>query len=89
MSSKKKELLNQEFRKSHPDLPAEITLSKINAVKFHLVNIGKAMDLEISSVSHAFVYFEKLIQKQIVNKQNRKLLAGKDHDFDQSLLQVY
>jgi hypothetical protein len=53
-----------------------MTLSKINSVKLHLVNIGKAVDLETSSVSHAFVYFEKLIQKQIVNKQNRKLLAG-------------
>lgn len=34
------------------------------------------MDLEISSISHAFVYFEKLVLKQIVNKQNRKLVAG-------------
>jgi hypothetical protein len=66
------------FRKNHPELSPDITLSKINSIKSHLLNVGKAMDLEISSVSHAFVYFEKLILKHIVNKQNRKLLAGKN-----------
>lgn len=74
-TSKKKEL-NDLFRKKHPEITAEVTLSKINSIKTHLLNIGKVMDLEISSISHAFVYFEKLIQKQIVNKQNRKLVAG-------------
>ncbi|GAA5803616.1 hypothetical protein EDC94DRAFT_610873 [Helicostylum pulchrum] len=68
--------LNEKFRKNHPELPLEITLSKINTIKTRLLNIGKAMDLEISSVSHAFVYFEKLVQKGIVNKQNRKLVAA-------------
>ncbi|CAO3641194.1 unnamed protein product [Mucor hiemalis] len=74
-TSKKKEL-NDLFRKKHPEITAEVTLSKINSIKTHLLNIGKVMDLEISSISHAFVYFEKLIQKQIVNKQNRKLVAA-------------
>ena len=75
-NSRKKEQ-NEAFRKKHPEFPTELTLSKINAIKTHLLNICKVMDLEISSISHAFVYFEKLVQKQIVNKQNRKLLAGK------------
>lgn len=76
-NSRKKKELNELFRKNHPEINAEITLSKIIAIKSHLLNIGKSLDLEISSISHAFVYFEKLIQKQIVNKQNRKILAGK------------
>lgn len=74
-TSKKKEL-NDTFRKKHPKITAEVTLSKINSIKSHLLNIGKAMDLEISSISHAFVYFEKLVLKQIVTKQNRKLVAA-------------
>ncbi|KAF1801529.1 cyclin [Mucor lusitanicus] len=69
-----KQKSNELFQQSHPDI--QITLSKINAIKAHLLNIGKQVDLEISSIAHAFVYFEKLIQKQIVTKQNRKLLAA-------------
>lgn len=77
MSTNKKKELNELFRKNHPEISPNITLSKINSVKAHLLNIGKVMDLEMSSVSHAFVYFEKLVLKRVVNKQNRKLLAGK------------
>ncbi|KAL7323713.1 hypothetical protein PS15p_210331 [Mucor circinelloides] len=69
-----KQRSNELFQQSHPDV--QITLSKIKAIKSHLLNIGKQVDLEISSIAHAFVYFEKLIQKQIVTKQNRKLLAA-------------
>ncbi|GAN02139.1 conserved hypothetical protein [Mucor ambiguus] len=69
-----KQKLNELFQQSHPDI--QITQSKINAIKAHLLTIGKQVDLEISSIAHAFVYFEKLIQKQIVTKQNRKLLAA-------------
>lgn len=47
----------------HPEIPPEITLSKIRSIKAHLTEIGKAVDLEISSVAHAFVYFEKLVIK--------------------------
>ncbi|CEP07519.1 hypothetical protein [Parasitella parasitica] len=69
-----KQKLNDLFRQSHPDI--EISLTKIKSIKNHLLDIGKQIDLEISSIAHAFVYFEKLIQKQIVTKQNRKLLAA-------------
>lgn len=55
--------MNEQFRLNHPDIPAEITLSKIRAIKFHLLEIGKAVDIEVSSVAHAYVYFEKLVIK--------------------------
>jgi hypothetical protein len=55
---------------------SEMTFSKIKSVKLHLLNIAKVLDLELSSLSHAFVYFEKLLQKNIITKQNRKLIAG-------------
>jgi hypothetical protein len=55
--------INEQFRLRHPELRAEITLSKIRAIKLHLLEIGKQLDLEISSVAHAFVYFEKLVIK--------------------------
>lgn len=51
------------FRSEHPEIPVEITLSKLRAIKLHLLEIGKELDLEVSSVAHAYVYFEKLVIK--------------------------
>lgn len=55
--------MNEQFRLNHPEIPVELTLSKIRAIKLHLLEIGKQLDLEISSVAHAYVYFEKLVIK--------------------------
>ncbi|KAI8583246.1 hypothetical protein K450DRAFT_222682 [Umbelopsis ramanniana AG] len=68
--------LNEMFRSEHPEIPVEITLSKIRAIKLHLLEVGKELDLEVSSVAHAYVYFEKLVVKNIITKKNRKLIAG-------------
>ncbi|KAI8148178.1 cyclin-like protein [Fennellomyces sp. T-0311] len=74
--SEMKRELNEQFRHAHPEIPLEITLSKIRSIKSHLVEIGKVVDLEVSSVAHAFVYFEKLVIKNVVTKKNRKLIAA-------------
>lgn len=55
--------MNEQFRLNHPEIPPEITLSKIRAIKLHLLEIGKQVDLEVSSVAHAYVFFEKLVIK--------------------------
>jgi len=68
--------LNEIFRSAHPEIPQEITLSKIRSIKSHLLEVGKELDLEVSSVAHAYVYFEKLVIKNIITKKNRKLIAG-------------
>lgn len=71
-----KQEINEAFQLLHPEIMSEMTFSKIKSVKLHLLNIAKVLDLELSSLSHAFVYFEKLLQKNIITKQNRKLIAG-------------
>ncbi|KAI8353621.1 hypothetical protein EDC96DRAFT_517052 [Choanephora cucurbitarum] len=68
--------MNEQFRINHPEIPTEITLSKIRAIKLHLLEIGKQVDLEVSSVAHAYVFFEKLVIKNMVTKKNRKLIAA-------------
>lgn len=68
--------MNEQFRTNHPELPLEMTLSKIRAIKLHLLEIGKQVDLEVSSVAHAYVFFEKLVVKNMVTKKNRKLIAA-------------
>ncbi|CAO0796002.1 unnamed protein product [Mucor circinelloides] len=62
--------MNEQFRLNHPEIPPEITLSKIRAIKLHLLEIGKQVDLEVSSVAHAYVFFEKLVIK--VKKKKKK-----------------
>ncbi|OAD01057.1 cyclin, partial [Mucor lusitanicus CBS 277.49] len=74
--SELKREMNEQFRLNHPEIPAEITLSKIRAIKLHLLEIGKQVDLEVSSVAHAYVFFEKLVIKHVVTKKNRKLIAA-------------
>ncbi|CAO3700210.1 unnamed protein product [Rhizopus stolonifer] len=69
-SDMKKEM-NEQFRLNHPEIRADITLSKIRAIKLHLLEIGKLLDLEISSVAHAIVYIEKLIIKVKKKKKIR------------------
>ncbi|KAI8988321.1 hypothetical protein BDF20DRAFT_321074 [Mycotypha africana] len=68
--------VNEQFRLDHPELSPEITLSKIRSIKLHLLEIAKKVDLEISSVAHAYVFFEKLVIKNMVTKKNRKLIAA-------------
>ncbi|KAI8376218.1 uncharacterized protein BYT42DRAFT_573815 [Radiomyces spectabilis] len=75
-SSELKRELNEQFKLAHPEIPPEITLSKIRAIKLHLLEIGQTVDLEISTLAHAYVYFEKLVIKNVVTKKNRKLIAG-------------
>ncbi|CEP10152.1 hypothetical protein [Parasitella parasitica] len=74
--SELKREMNEQFRMNHPEISSEITLSKIRAIKLHLLEIGKQVDLEVSSVAHAYVFFEKLVIKNIVTKKNRKLIAA-------------
>lgn len=61
--SELKREMNEQFRLNHPEISSEITLSKIRAIKLHLLEIGKQVDLEVSSVAHAYVFFEKLVVK--------------------------
>ncbi|KAG1178179.1 hypothetical protein G6F70_000314 [Rhizopus microsporus] len=53
-----------------------LSFSSTQSIKLHLQNITKNLDLELSTLSHAYVYVEKLIQKNVVTKQNRKLVAA-------------
>lgn len=65
--------LNDEYRKLHPWIPFSLTLSKIRNLKREALEYWFKHGLEISTLALAIVYFEKLIVKQIVFKENRKL----------------
>lgn len=75
-ASEMKRELNLRFKESHPGVDSTITLSQIRELKKIMVKIGVLQDVEPSSVAFAFVYFEKLILSNFVNKSNKRLIAA-------------
>lgn len=76
-NSELKAELNAAFHVRHPWFTAAgMSLSKIRRCKALMIDIGLTVDLELSTVASAYVYFERLCLLNAVTKSNRKLVAG-------------
>lgn len=71
-----KKELNDQFRQTHPDIDPSMSLSKLRKLKTALLKIAEACSIDLSTVAKAFVLFEKLVLRVLVNKVNRKLIGG-------------
>lgn len=67
---------NSIFQEHHPWLKSNITLSKIRSVKRKIVEVAISKALDVAVVALSYVYFEKLILKNIVTKQNYKVYGA-------------
>jgi len=71
-----KQELNNQFREKHPWLHPSMSLSKIRRIKRLMTTVGRELDIELSTIALAYVYFEKLVIKNVVDKENRKVAAA-------------
>lgn len=79
-STRLKLQMNQHFSRVYPQLSQTLSYTKINRIRSLLAEVGSkepgCLELEACTVALAFNYFDRLVLKNVVDKSNRRAVAG-------------
>uniref|UniRef100_A0A5S6QFQ6 Cyclin N-terminal domain-containing protein n=1 Tax=Trichuris muris TaxID=70415 RepID=A0A5S6QFQ6_TRIMR len=65
---------NEKFRHKYPEI--QLSYSKYISIKREMREIAASSDMEHTMLAQAFSYFDQCILKRLIDKTNRKYLAG-------------
>ena len=83
---------NKMFQLNHPKINRKITLSKIMRLKKDLIELFIKCErpyIDLYSVAHAWVLFERLIYKNVVKKHNRRRYLASCLQISIKLVELY
>ncbi|KAK5969795.1 Cyclin N-terminal domain-containing protein [Trichostrongylus colubriformis] len=69
-----KATLNETFAEKFPHV--HLTYSKLRSIKRDIWQIANECEVDEYTVAQAFVYFERIVVKGLISKNNRKIVAG-------------
>lgn len=67
---------NDVFKNRHLWLTTDLKLSKLRSVKRKMESAAIAISLDIACTAFGFVYFEKLILRNVVSNHNARVIGG-------------
>ncbi|GMT27490.1 hypothetical protein PFISCL1PPCAC_18787, partial [Pristionchus fissidentatus] len=72
--AEQRKLLNERFRAKYPEL--RISFSKLRSIKREMIDVAIATKVDMATLSHTFVYYERIVLQGRITKANRKEIAA-------------
>ncbi|CAB3407489.1 unnamed protein product [Caenorhabditis bovis] len=89
-----KSVMNENFVEKHPHI--HLTLSKLKSLKREMLELAIQHNIDYLTLAIAYAYFEKVVTKGQISKNNRKCVAGvsvlvamKINDYSKSAIKAY
>jgi hypothetical protein len=67
---------NEAFKNRHSWLKTDLTLSKLRSVKRKMEQVAISLTLDIACTAFSFVYFEKLVLRNLVSNHNARVYGA-------------
>lgn len=72
--AEQRKILNERFRAKFPEL--RISYTKLRSIKREMADVAVATKVDMATIAHAFVYYERVVLQGRITKANRKEIAA-------------